>query len=117
MIGKNELAMMKPTAVLVNCARAELVDPQALKEALLTKKIACAAFDGYYIEPAPEASSDPHGLLGLSHDMFLASPHTAFFTEDATRAMADAVVKSVMEILDGSSPSNLVNPEFANHLR
>ena len=117
MIGKTELAMMKPGAVLVNTSRAELVDPKALQEALSTNKLACAAFDGYYIEPVPKAVDDPHGLVGLSNESFLVSPHAAYFTEDATVSMADMSTASILEILEGRSPTNLVNPDYERHRR
>ncbi|HEY9682631.1 MAG TPA: D-isomer specific 2-hydroxyacid dehydrogenase family protein [Oculatellaceae cyanobacterium] len=111
-IGEAELNSMKDGAVLVNTSRAELVDPKALKNALASKKISCAAFDGYYQEPVPKPESDKWGLVGLSHEIFLVSPHTAYFTEDATAAMADLSTNSVMEMLDGHEPSHLVNPEY-----
>ena len=117
MIGKAQLDLMKPSSVLINCSRAELVDAVALKEALLSGKIRCAAFDGYYQEPVPKAEDDQYGLVGLPHDKFLVSPHTAYFTEDATRGMADMVTASILEIMEGRSPTNLVNPDYERHLR
>ncbi len=115
MIAFKELAMMKPHAVLINCSRAELVDAKALHDALFNKKLACAAFDGYYIEPAPKTSDDPYGLLGLGSESFLVSPHTAYFTEDATRAMADLAVESTLDILEGRPARNVVNPDYKRY--
>lgn len=117
MIGSEQLAMMKPSSVLINCSRAELVDAKALKEALIGGKLRAAAFDGYYTEPVPKAEDDEHGLVGLPHYKFLVSPHTAYFTEDATRAMADMSTASILEIMEGRSPTNLVNPDYERHIK
>jgi glyoxylate reductase len=116
MIGEPELNSMKDGAVLVNTSRSELVEPLALKKALQSKKISCAAFDGYYQEPVPRPEEDKWGLVGLSHEVFLVSPHTAYFTEDATAAMADLSTTSVIEMLEGHEPSHLVNPDYKKNI-
>jgi gluconate 2-dehydrogenase len=112
MIGDKELHSMKPSAVLINTSRAELVNAKALKKALEERTISCAAFDGYYQEPVPKPEDDRWGLLGLSAEIFLVTPHTAYFTEDATRAMAKISTTSILQMLDGHPPQNLVNPEY-----
>ena len=60
-IDKKELELMKETAVLINPARPKLINPEALAEALINKKIKGCAMDGYYTEP----DKDPYGLLKL----------------------------------------------------
>jgi phosphoglycerate dehydrogenase-like enzyme len=111
MIGAKQFSLMKRSAVLVNCSRAELVDPIALGQALITRQIACAAFDGYYTEPTSGVSNDTHGLFVLGNDLFLVSPHTAYFTEDATEQMAEMNTASIMDLFEGRPVSNLVNPQ------
>lgn len=113
-IDEKAFDLMKPHAVLINTSRAELVDGKSLKQALMNSKLACAAFDGYYIEPVPAPDKDPFGLLKLSTRQFLVSPHTAYFTEDATQAMADMATNSILSKLKGEQPANLVNPEYKN---
>jgi gluconate 2-dehydrogenase len=112
MIGQKELALMKPSAVLINCSRAELVDPAALRQSLCDHKIACAAFDGYYIEPTAGVESDRHALFAMGNDLFLVSPHAAYFTEDATEQMAKMTTQSIIALFEGRPVSNLVNPDY-----
>jgi D-3-phosphoglycerate dehydrogenase / 2-oxoglutarate reductase len=112
LLGLKELALMKRSAVLVNCSRAELVDPSALCQSLITRQIACAAFDGYYTEPMSGTASDKHGLFVLGNDLFLVSPHTAYFTEDATEQMAKINTESIVDLFEGRPVCNLVNPDY-----
>ncbi len=99
LIGEKELAMMKPTAVLVNTARSGLVDEQALIEALRTKSITGAAVDVFDTEPLPP----DHPFIEL--DNITITAHLAGSTKDAfknsVRLMAGHVrnaVKGVEEI-------------------
>jgi gluconate 2-dehydrogenase len=115
MLGSKELGMMKTSAVLVNCSRAELVDPVALRQSLSANKIACAAFDGYYTEPTAGIGSDKHGLFELGNDLFLVSPHAAYLTEDATEQMAKMTTESVLDLFEGRPVSNLVNSNYCKN--
>ena len=72
-IGARELALMKPTAYLINTARGRLVDEDALVEALRTGQIAGAGLDVFRYEPLP----GDHPLLELAGDNVLLTPHTA----------------------------------------
>ena len=104
MIGRSELALMKPTAYFVNTARGVLVDEQALYEALRDGKIAGAAMDVFETEP-------PTGSPFLSLENVILTPHIASWTADALRKEASAAVEEARRILLGISPVNLVNPE------
>ena len=104
-INARALAIMKPTACLINCARGILVDEAALIAALQSGKIAGAGLDVF--DPEPPLSSNP--LFTLEN--VVATPHTAGFTEDAQRQMGLGVAEEVLTVLSGACPSNLVNPE------
>ena len=102
MIAARELAWMKPTAFLVNCARGAIVDAQAVGQALEAGKLAGAAFDVFDPEVPPPA----HPLL-LSHTTVL-SPHSAAQTPEANLAYA-AVIEDVFRVLAGKRPMWPVN--------
>jgi D-3-phosphoglycerate dehydrogenase len=105
MIGKNEFALMKRTAYLINTARGALTDEEALYAALRDGKIAGAALDVYETEPP----SPENPLLTL--DNVILTPHIASWTADALRKEAFMAVDEVLRIINGSRPANLANPE------
>ena len=117
MIGRKQLESMKPHAILVNTARASLVDLKALYEALVNETIACAAFDCYYQEPAPNPKDDKYGLLQLSNSRFLLSPHAAFFSQDAALKTAEMSIENISALFEGNTPPNLVNPDYIEHVK
>ena len=104
MIGRSELALMKPTAYFVNTARGVLVDEKALAEALRDGKIAGAAMDVFETEP-------PIGSPFSPLDNVILTPHIASWTADALRKEASVAVEEARRILLGIRPMNLVNPE------
>jgi gluconate 2-dehydrogenase len=112
MIGDAELATVKPTAVLINTSRPELVDAPALYRALRDNRLAAAAMDNYYIEPIPTPDGDPYNLLTLPHNRFLLSPGIAYYTADAMHAMLEMNVGSILNILAGRPDPYVVNPSF-----
>jgi D-3-phosphoglycerate dehydrogenase len=105
MIGDEELSVMKPTAVLVNCARGELVDERALHERLRSGGIAAAAVDVYATEP-PQKSP----LLEL--DNVVATPHIGAYTYEAMETMDRLCAETIVDVLlHGTAPCNLLNPQ------
>jgi D-3-phosphoglycerate dehydrogenase len=104
MIGRGELALMKPTAYFVNTARGVLVDEKALFEALRDGKIAGAAIDVFETEP-------PTGSPFLSLDNVILTPHIASWTAEALRKEASLAADEARRILLGIRPVNLINPE------
>lgn len=108
-VDKNKLEMMQPHAVLVNCARAELVDGKELANALKNGKLALAAFDAYYKEPIPMKSDDKWGLLSLPDNKFIITPHTAYKTKEAFENMNNMVVKNLVSFLNGKKVPYRVN--------
>jgi glyoxylate reductase len=95
LIGARELEAMKPSAILINTARGEIVDPQALREALEHGEIAGAGLD--VTEPEPLPIADP--LLGAPNLTVL--PHIGSASVSARAAMADLAVGNLMAFFDG----------------
>ncbi|MEV7597043.1 NAD(P)-dependent oxidoreductase [Kitasatospora sp. NPDC089797] len=98
---------------LVNTARAGLVDPVALRAALTEGRLAGAAIDGYYTEPAPHPREDPFGLLEFVPDRLLVTGHNGFHTHQALDAMADMAVANLLAVADGTAPPHPVPDEAA----
>ena len=97
MIGARELAMMKPNALLINTSRGEVLDINALADALKNKKLAAAAIDVFHPEPPP--ANFP--LLGM--DNVILTPHMAARTHTAIENMS-WVVRDVIDVLRGKPP-------------
>jgi gluconate 2-dehydrogenase len=109
-IGAKELALMKPTAVLINMARGGIVDDAALIEALKKNRIWAAGLDVYENEP----SLNP-GFLELANVVL--SPHIASASEPTRKAMAMTAAKNLAAALSGQTPPNLLNPDYINFLK
>ena len=95
LIGRRELACMKPTAILVNIARGPVVDTAALTEALTARQIYAAALDVTDPEPLPR----DHPLLKL--DNVTITPHLGSATEQTRRRMAEVSVENLLAGLSG----------------
>lgn len=95
MIGRDELCRMKPTAILVNTSRGELVDEEALYEALRERRIAFAAQDVFSVEPPPP------GAPLLSLDEFVLTPHAGAYTREAVERTAVRSVENLIDLLRG----------------
>jgi phosphoglycerate dehydrogenase-like enzyme len=100
-----QLALMKPTAYLVNTARGPLVDEAALVRTLRERRIAGAALDVFDEEPLP----GDHPLLAL--DNAVLTPHTGYVTPEAYRAWFEKVVDGIDRYLRGELPARCLNPE------
>lgn len=99
LIGSRELALMKPSAYLVNTSRGPIVDQTALIDALQNERIAGAALDVYDQEPLPA----DHPLLGLAKlDNVVLTPHIGFVTEETYRAFYGGMVEAIAAYLQGS---------------
>jgi D-3-phosphoglycerate dehydrogenase len=106
LIDRQRLALMKPTAYLVNTARGALVDESALHEALATRRIAGAGLDVFEKEPLFDSP-----LFSL--DNVILSPHLAGVDETSEVAMADRAIDAILAVWRGEAPARecLVNPE------
>jgi D-3-phosphoglycerate dehydrogenase len=106
LIGSDELARMKPTARIINCARGGIVEEEALLEALNDGRIAGAALDVFSQEP-PKDDATLHALI--AHPHVVATPHLGASTEEAQVSVAVDVAEQIGEVLRGGSPSTAVN--------
>ncbi len=103
MIGERELKLMKESAFLINCARGEVVDEEALVRALKEGWIAGAALDVFAEEPPGE----DHPLYEL--DNVVLTPHIGGSTSEAQRAAGLIVAREIERVLKGEIPENVVN--------
>lgn len=106
LISVRELALMKPTAQLINCARGGLIDEEALLNALNEGKIAGAALDVFSQEPVRD--SEVLKQL-LAHERIVATPHLGGSTEEAQVGVATDVAEQVVAVLRGGFPRAAVN--------
>lgn len=107
LVNRARLAEMKPTAILINTARGDLVDEAALCEALRAEKIAGAGLDVFTKEPPVDSP-----LLGL--DNVVLTPHCGEFDHASAVATMTRVVDNVLRFLRGKPlgfPEDLLNPE------
>ena len=104
MIGGKEFEAMKGSAFLVNMARAPVVDRDALYSALAGNKIAGAAFDVFWEEPA----SPDDRLLKLLN--FVLTPHVGGWTKESVGAVAGIIAANIQRVLQGSGPLTPVGP-------
>lgn len=104
LIGAAELALMKPTAILINTARGPVVDHSALTEALASHSIFAAGLDTTYVEPLPP--DDP--ILSLTNCTIL--PHIGSATFATRMQMASMAVDNVIAGLQGKPLPHPVNP-------
>jgi D-3-phosphoglycerate dehydrogenase len=105
LINAETLALMKPTAYLLNFSRGQVVDEEALAEALRLRKIAGAALDVYRTEPP-----------GLDHPFFaldnvLLTPHIAGYSREANERTSTSAAEDVARVLTGKAPRHCLNEE------
>lgn len=97
LIGEKELSQMKRTAILINTARGEVVDEDALYQALVGGRIAGAALDVFRNEP-------PIGSRLLELDNVILTPHIGAHTDEAITEMGCKAVRNLMAVLNGELP-------------
>ena len=105
LIGREQFAMMKPTAVFVNTSRGPVVDQQALAEALAARRIFAAGIDVFEREPVP--TDDPL----LAQGNAVVAPHIASASIPTRIRMATLAAENLVAVLQGKRPPNPVNPE------
>lgn len=98
LIGRAELAAMKPGAILINTARGSVVDEVALAEALQAGSLRGAALDVFAVEPLP-----PESPLWQAPRLLM-TPHCVGHTENGRAALGQALVENVVRLLKGKAP-------------
>ena len=99
---------MKPTAVLVNVARAEIVDEEALYQALRRGAIAGAILDVWYRYPTGAGPTLPSRLPFHELGNVLMTPHVSGWTEGMLEARAEVIAENIRRVARGEPPLNLV---------
>lgn len=102
-VNKETLAMMKPTAYLINTARGGMVDAIALAEALQNRTIAGAGIDVYETEPP----SPEDALFRLSNATL--APHLAWYSEDSGRTIRELIILEIDRFAAGKPPRYVAN--------
>lgn len=102
MIGKKEIATFKKDAIIINTARGQLIDEDALADALIEKRIFAAGFDVYEYEPVINEK-----LYSLQNVVLL--PHIGSATEETRAEMAELAINDCLAVLKGEKPKNMVN--------
>ncbi|SHE71790.1 Lactate dehydrogenase [Thermoanaerobacter uzonensis DSM 18761] len=105
MLSHKEFSMMKKNVFIVNTARGELIDTEALVKALKEEKVAGVGLDVVEGEPIDEN----HPLLAF--DNVIITPHTSAYTYECLRGMGDKVVSDVEKVLRGEIPDGVINKE------
>ena len=110
LIGSGELARLKPTARIINCARGGVIDEEALLEAIKAGKIAGAAFDVFDHEPVTDSPL-------FQEDKIIVTPHLGASTIEAQTGVARDVAAEVLAVLNGQFSKYAVNaPHIAAEL-
>jgi len=103
LLGREQLAKMKPSAILINTSRGPIVNEQALVAALTRRQIRGAGLDVYATEPLPY----DHPIRHLSNVVL--TPHIGYVTEEAYRFFYGDMVENIQAYLDGK-PVRVITP-------
>ena len=108
LIGPAQLALMKPMAILVNVARAQIVDEDALYAALAERRIAAAALDVWYRYPSAPGPLLPAGRPFHELPNVLMTPHVSGWTDGMLEARASLIAENIRRTARGEHPENMV---------
>jgi D-3-phosphoglycerate dehydrogenase len=111
MFSAEQFALMKPGAFLVNCARGETVDEEALYDALISNKLAGAAVDVMADEPMKKENR----LFSLPN--FIVTPHMAALTRESAARTSALTAEGTLAVLRGEHWPNVANPKVYEHPR
>jgi D-3-phosphoglycerate dehydrogenase len=99
LVGRAELACLKPSAIIVNVSRGALIDEAALVEAIVAGRIGGAGLDVYSVEPLMKSGHPMSALFG--RDNVILFPHLTFFTHEAMRRLEEDTLARCFEVLEG----------------
>jgi phosphoglycerate dehydrogenase-like enzyme len=108
LLGARELGLMQPTAVLVNVARAEIVDELALYQALSDGTLGGAILDVWYRYPTSGAPTDPARLPFHALPNVIMTPHISGWTEATLDGRARLIAENILRAARGEPPENLI---------
>jgi len=100
-----ELALVKPTARIINCSRGGLIDEEALAKAVREKRVAGAAIDVFPTEPTTKS-------VLFEEDNIIVTPHLGASTTEAQATAAKDVAKQIIDVFKGQPPMYSVNAPF-----
>jgi D-3-phosphoglycerate dehydrogenase len=103
LLNRERLALMKPTAYLINVARGPVIDQAALTEVLQGGRIQGAGLDVFEREPI-----DPHDPL-LELENVILAPHALCWTDECFRKNGESACRSILDVADGRVPRHVVN--------
>jgi lactate dehydrogenase-like 2-hydroxyacid dehydrogenase len=107
-IGRKELASMKPSAILINTARGALVDDEALIDALKSNRLRGAAMDVFEPEPVPP----DHLFLSVGPEIqkkLVLTPHLAGAARQSQNRMFQEAIQNILRVIRGEPPKHVVN--------
>ena len=108
LVDARRLGLMKPSAHLINVARAEIVDEQALYGALAGGRLAGAALDVWYRYPTTVGSTAPATAPFHSLSNVIMTPHVSGWTEGTLEARASVIAKNIERTARGEAPFNVI---------
>lgn len=108
LIGESELRAMKPSAVLVNVSRAEILDEDALYRALAKRTIAAAGLDVWYCYPTEAGPTRPARQPFHELPNVLMTPHVSGWTDGMLKARAKLIAENIHRTARGEPPVNLI---------
>jgi phosphoglycerate dehydrogenase-like enzyme len=109
-IDRERFRLMKPSAFLINVARAEIVDEVALYQALSGRQIAGAALDVWYRYPRDPGPTAPATAPFHELPNVLMTPHVSGWTDGTLKARARLIAENIRRVAAGEVPLNLVSP-------
>jgi phosphoglycerate dehydrogenase-like enzyme len=110
LLGDKQLRSMKPTAIVVNVARAQIVDEDALYAALAERRIAGAALDVWYRYPTAAGAMPPANQPFHELPNVLMTPHVSGWTDGMLEARAKLIAENIRRTARGEPPLNLIAP-------
>ena len=110
LLGEKQLHSMKPTAIVVNVARAQIIDEDALYAALAERRIAGAALDVWYRYPTAAETTLPANQPFHELPNVLMTPHVSGWTDGMLEARAKLIAENIRRTARGEPPLNLIAP-------